>query len=84
MYNDTVSTIGGDNGAMLVLLDLFAAFDKIDHDTMFCILEEYVEICGNALKLIRHIFLIVVNVLKMIMFCLTLLMLFVVFLKAQV
>ena len=46
VYNDIVTTIGRGNGAMLVLS---AAFDTIDHDNLFCILEKYVEICGNAL-----------------------------------
>ena len=53
---------------MLVLLDLSAAFDSIAHDNLFCIIEKYIGIRGNALKL---------------MFCLTLLILCVVFLKAQ-
>ena len=52
VYNDIVTTIGRGNGAMLVLLDLSAAFDTIDHDNWFCILEKYVGICGTALKLI--------------------------------
>ena len=53
VYNDIVTTIGRGNGAMLVFLrDLSAAFDTIDHDNLFCILEKYVRICGNALKLI--------------------------------
>ena len=43
VYNDIVTTIGRGNGAMLVLLDLSAAFDTIDHDKFFCILEKYVE-----------------------------------------
>ena len=34
VYNDIVTTIGRGNGAMLVLLDLFAAFDTIDHDNL--------------------------------------------------
>ena len=83
VYNDIVTTIGRGNGALLVLLDLTAAFDTIDHDDLFCILEIYVGICGNALKLIKSYFLTVLNVFKLIMFCLILLVLFVVFLKAQ-
>ena len=56
VYNDIVTTIGRGYGAMLVLLDLSAAFDTIDHDKFFCILEKYVGICGNALKLIKSYF----------------------------
>ena len=41
---------------MLVLLDLSAAFDAIDHDNLFCIIEKYVRICGNALKQIKSFF----------------------------
>ena len=48
VYNDIVTTIGRGYGAMLVLLDL--------HDNLFCILEKYVGICGNALKLIESYF----------------------------
>ena len=48
--------LSGGNGAMLVLLDLSAAFDTIDHDNLFCILEKYVGICGNALKPIKSCF----------------------------
>ena len=54
MYNDIVTTIG--RGAMVVLLDLTAAFDTIDHDNLFCILEKYVGISGNALILIKSYF----------------------------
>ena len=38
------------------LLDLFAAFDTIDHDNVFYILETYVGIGGSALRLIRSYF----------------------------
>ena len=41
---------------MLCLFYLSAAFDTIDHDYILCILEKYVGICGNALKLIRSYF----------------------------
>ena len=40
----------------LFLLDLSAAFDTIDHGNLFCILEKYVGIYGNALKLIKSYF----------------------------
>ena len=83
VYNDIATTIGRGNGAMLVLIDLSAAFDTIYHDNLFCILEKYVGICGNALKLIKSYFLTVLNVFKLIMFCLILLILFLVFLNAQ-
>ena len=56
VYNDSVTTIGRGNGAMLVLLYLTAAFDTIDHDNLFCILKKYVGIRGNALKLIKSYF----------------------------
>ena len=69
VYNDIVTTIGRGNGAMLVLLDLSAAFDTIDHDNLFCILEKYVGILTVLVQ--------IDNVLS------DLGMLFVVFLKAQ-
>ena len=56
VYKDIVTTIGRGNGAMLVLLDLSAAFDTIDHDNLFYILVKYVGIHGNALKLIKSYF----------------------------
>ena len=48
MYNDIVTTVGNGNGSFLVLLDLSAAFDTIDHDNLFYILEKYVGIGGSA------------------------------------
>ena len=56
MYNDIVTTVGKGNGPFLVLLDLSAAFDTIDHDNLFYILEKYVGIGGSALRLIRSYF----------------------------
>ena len=56
VYNDIVTTVGKGNGSFLVLLDLFAAFDTIDHDNLFYILEKDVGIGGSALRLIRLYF----------------------------
>ena len=80
VYYDIVTTIGRGNGAMLVLFHLSAAFDTIDHDNLFCILEKYVGMCGSS-KLIMSYFLIVLKMFKLIMFCQILLILFVVFLR---
>ena len=76
VYSDIVATIGRGNGAMLVSLNLSAAFDIIDHDNLFCILEKYVGICGNALKIIKSYF---SNRTQRDKFCQILLILFVVF-----
>ena len=56
MYNDIVTTVVKGNGSFLVLLDLSAAFDTIDHDNLFYIVEKYVGIGGSALRLIRSYF----------------------------
>ena len=53
VYNDIVTTVGKGNGSFLVLLDLSATFDTIDHDNLFCILEKYL---GSALRLIQSYF----------------------------
>ena len=42
--------------SLIQLLLLSAAFDTTDHDNLFCILEKYVGILGNALKLIKSYF----------------------------
>ena len=47
MYTDCVTAIGRGNAAMLLLLDLSAAFDTIDHDNLFVFLinmYEFVEL----------------------------------------
>ena len=51
-----VTTIGKGNGSGLVLLDLSAAFDTIDHGNLFNHFEKYVGISGNALKLFKSYF----------------------------
>ena len=40
VYNDIVTTIGKANGSYLVLLDLSAAFDTIDHEILFELLKK--------------------------------------------
>ena len=56
MYNDIVTTVGKGNGSFLVLLELSAAFDTIDHDYLLYILEKYVGIGGCVQRLIRSYF----------------------------
>ena len=56
MCNDIVTTVGKGNGSVVVLLDLSVAFDTIDHDNLFYILEKYVGIGGSAVRLIRSYF----------------------------
>ena len=56
VFNDIASTIGKGNGNLLVLLDLSAAFDTIDHVNLFAILKKYIGFDGNALKLIMSYF----------------------------
>ena len=48
--------VGKGNGSYLVLLDLSAAFDTIDHDTLFVILDKYIGITGSALQLLKSYF----------------------------
>ena len=69
MYNDIVTTVGKGNGSFLVLLDLSVAFDTIDHDNLFYILEKYVGIGGSALRLIRSYLMIVHKEFKLMVFC---------------
>ena len=51
VFNDIASTIGKGNGNLLVMLDLSAAFDTIDHVILFAILKKYI---GFDDKLIMH------------------------------
>ena len=73
VYNDIVTTVGKGNWSFLVPLDLAAAFDTSDHDSLFYILEKYVGIGGSALRLIRSFFVIVHKEFKLTVLCLILL-----------
>ena len=56
VYSDIVTMVGKGNGSYIVLLDLSAAFDTIDHDTLFVILEIYIGITASALQLLTSYF----------------------------
>ena len=56
LYNAIVTTGGKGNGSFLVLLHLSAAFETIDQDYLYYILEKYVGIGGSALRLIQSYF----------------------------
>ena len=56
VYNEIVITVGKGNESYLVLLDLSAVFDTIDHDNLFMILEKFVGVNGSALQLIKSYF----------------------------
>ena len=50
VFNDLMVTIDSGNPAMLVLLDLTAAFDTVDHGILLARLEKWVGITGSALS----------------------------------
>lgn len=50
MTNDLLLTLDSGNNAVLVLLDLRAAFDTVDHGTLLERLEQWVGIKGTALN----------------------------------
>ena len=56
VFNDIASTIGKENSNLLVLLDLSAAFDIIDHVILLAILKKYISFDGKAFKLIMSYF----------------------------
>ena len=56
VYSDIVTMVGKGNGSYLVLLDLSAAFDTIDYDTLFVILDKYIRITGSGPQLLKSYF----------------------------
>ena len=51
--NDLMLAIGDNKGVFLVLLDLSAAFDTVDHQILLRILSESIGLTGNALSWFR-------------------------------
>ena len=56
VYNDIVTTVGKGNGSFLVLLDLSAAFDTIDHNFFLHTRGNMSELAVVPLRLIRSYF----------------------------
>ena len=56
VYSDIATMVGKGNGSYLVLLDLSAAFDTIDHYTLLVILDKYIEITGSAIQILKSYF----------------------------
>ena len=53
VYNDVMLCIDQGKGCILVLLDLSAAFDTVDHAVLFNMLEHSLGISGTALSLLK-------------------------------
>ena len=53
VHNDIVQSIDKGHGVFLILLDLSAAFDTVDHEILLSFYETHVGLRQNALKLFR-------------------------------
>ena len=53
VQNDILSSIGQKRGSFLILLDLSAAFDTVDHDLLLSFLENHAGLAGSALSLFK-------------------------------
>ena len=53
VFNDIILTVDSGCAAILVTLDLTAAFDTVDHRTLLSRLDQYAGISGAALKLLQ-------------------------------
>ena len=51
VHNDIVSAIDKGHGVFLILLDLSAAFDTVDHEILLSFLKDYIGLEGPVLKL---------------------------------
>ena len=53
VQNDILSTMDEKKGVLLILLDLSAAFDTVDHHLLLSFLETHVGLRGSVLNLLR-------------------------------
>ncbi len=53
MYNDITLAVDAEKSVVLVLLDLTAAYDTVDHAVLLSRLDHYVDIRGTALEWFR-------------------------------
>ena len=53
VFNDLLSIVDSGNNAVLILLDLTAAFDTVDHDILIARLEHWAGVKGTALQWFR-------------------------------
>ena len=50
MHNDILRSIDNGEGVILVLLDLFAAFDTVNHELLLSRLSTYYGLCGSVVN----------------------------------
>ena len=53
IQNDLLSSVDSGSAVLLVLLDLSAAFDTVDHSLLLNLLEQHIGVKGRALQLLR-------------------------------
>ena len=53
VFNDLLSIVDSGNNAVLILLDLTAAFDTVDHDVFIARLEHWAGVKGTSLQWFR-------------------------------
>ena len=53
VHHDIVNAVDQKKGVFLVLLDLSAVFDTVDHDILLDFLRDYIGLDGSVLDLVR-------------------------------